>query len=548
MKFLVVLVAVVAYAKGWDLKCGLDRFLFQGSPGDFTWDAVDIQIGGCTLGAGYVLNATYVECGVKTVDEVDLLLMQSALISRPITSIITRKTPIEYAIGCTFNKQTQTSAVTAFDPIVGQIGGLVSRTGKAMQFTMTYKDTEAKTGEALKIPVGQDVEVLISGPELEGLGLYAQISDCFATPSADADDATKYPLLSKMCIKDPDVSITRVGFNQILKFKSFAFTKHVTSMVYLHCDVFACTTEKRCGYCMKDWKSISEKWIDDWKNRVRIAMVFEPNTIQTLKISNLRCTKNGIKFQGKQEDFPVWAPEDIKIGTCPLNKDFYLLATYVECGIGIKERRHQLLMQTFITGKPTTDDVIQRKRPIKYMLRCGYDRFARISTDQALAAILPVPMSKGTFTNRPDMFLNLLDNRGYKLSRATLGVDMNQKVVAVIGGKDVSSLNMRLHAVNCFVTPTSDASGNIKYDLLSDSCPVDSTFQAEAYGSGQRISFNAFAFTHDHSSQLYLHCDVTACLENAACGVCANHVTRRKRSAYLSWNQRIVASGSIHVQ
>jgi len=534
----VTLVTISLKVQAWDLTCGSDKFEFQGSADEFPgWAAEDLRLGACPLTAGtYALSRTYEHCGFEVTEDGDLLQIRANLYSIPIKTVITRKRPVEFSVGCTFHKVSEVSAVTPVKAIVGQIGGLVTKQGKPMTFSMKYVSGDSENQVAddspLQIPVGKDVEVEVSGPHLEEFDVYATVSDCFATPSADPNDPIRFSLVSKMCIQDDDVTITRDGRNQIVKFKSFAFTEKSLEMVYLHCDVFACTSLKSCGKCIKDWRSISGAWIKQWNERIRIAMVFAPNTYETLERKNLRCERNGLSFKATQEDFPLWDPTDIMIGTCPLKEDFTLKATYAECGFKIKERRHQLLLQTYITGtKPT--GVISRKRPINYMLRCGYDRFDRISSEDAIQPILPPEAtSVGSFTNKPDMFLNILDRTGHIMDRATMLVEMRETVVAVVGGRDVGALGMQLYAINCFVTPTEDATSIVRHNLLKDSCPVDDTFRAERFGAGQKIYFDAFEFTQVEDSQMFLHCDVTACLEIENCGVCVEDQNRRKRAAY----------------
>lgn len=132
----------------------------------------------------------------------DLLKVRANLYSNPITSVITRRRPVEYEIGCTFHKVSKVSALTPVQALVGQIGGLVTKQGKPMSFTMKYinvdSENQVSDDSSLQIPVGKDVEVEVSGPHLEEFDVYATVSDCFATPSADPNDPIKFSLVSKM--------------------------------------------------------------------------------------------------------------------------------------------------------------------------------------------------------------------------------------------------------------------------------------------------------------------------------------------------------------
>merc|ERR1712168_995738 len=137
---LLVIWAISANSHAWDLKCGLDSFQFKGEASDFPgWSAAEINLGVCKLAVGtYELSKTYKECGMTVEEDGDLLNIKANLFSDPITSVITRKRPVELGIGCTFHKATQVSALTPVQAIIGQIGGLVTKQGKPMPFTMKY--------------------------------------------------------------------------------------------------------------------------------------------------------------------------------------------------------------------------------------------------------------------------------------------------------------------------------------------------------------------------------------------------------------------------
>lgn len=55
------------------------------------------------------------------------------------------------------------------------------------------------------------------------------------------------------------------------------------------------------------------------------------------------------------------------------------------------------------------------------------------------------------------------------MDRATMLVEMRETVVAVVGGRDVGALGMKLYAINCFVTPTEDQGSNVRHNLLKNS-------------------------------------------------------------------------------
>jgi len=72
---------------------------------------------------------------------------------------------------------------------------------------------------------------------------------------------------------------------------------------------------------------------------------------------------------------------------------------------------------------------------------------------------------------------------------------------------------------------------------------VDPTFVIRRFGNGQKLSFHTFAFVHDYSAKLFLHCDVIACLPQADCGECSNKTGGKKRARrHAKLTQRIEAN------
>ena len=88
-----------------------------------------------------------------------------------------------------------------------------------------------------------------------------------------------YPLYHR-CPEDETLKIERFRTGQKLTFKTFKFAHAEDALLYLHCDILACTSTSTCGTCIKRWKNISALWIRSWKNRVRKQMVFDVTTIQ----------------------------------------------------------------------------------------------------------------------------------------------------------------------------------------------------------------------------------------------------------------------------
>ena len=142
------------------------------------------------------------------------------------------------------------------------------------------------------------------------------------------------------------------------------------------------------------------------------------------------------------------------------NISIYCMLTNIFAG-------QQVIYNTLMTGAPLAG-AVTRKRPIRYTIRCGYDRFTKESSKVAVQPMVDAESEATAVEAAPiDFYMTLLDKRGFALdAMKTLEVDIDERVEAVIGGRNIEHMHLNVYATDCFVTPTPHGDDEIRYDLF----------------------------------------------------------------------------------
>jgi len=264
--------------------------------------------------------------------------------------------------------------------------------------------------------------------------------------------------------------------------------------------------------------------------------------------SQVSCSETSIVFSGAAENFPRYSGGELKLGDCALGDDFSLDADANACGL-VKGTSGDLVTLSAALLSPPPKGVITRRKPVKLSVTCAYNR----KTQDSAAAIQPITIEiLGDLSQigaTIDVSLNLLDGAGAIVKTGdSLAIPVGEPVSASVTGKHLVALGLKAVATDCWVTSKEDPADPTRWDLLQGNCvaPEEDTFSIAADGAGQVMSFEAFSFTSDVTSVLYLHCDIQACMAgNTKCGTCAS--SRRRRSLSLSSKRGRVMTRAIKV-
>ncbi|XP_052788727.1 mucin-2-like [Mya arenaria] len=99
----------------------------------------------------------------------------------------------------------------------------------------------------LEIPLG---EWLASALELEDVdeNLRLVVPNCYATPSSDRNDATRYPLFTEKCVSDQTVGFFPINETWWgYRYQTFKFVQFTE--VYIHCDAYVCALDDPSPQC-----------------------------------------------------------------------------------------------------------------------------------------------------------------------------------------------------------------------------------------------------------------------------------------------------------
>jgi hypothetical protein len=236
------------------VTCDETSITFAGAGSNFPrYAGGELTIGaGCALGDDFSVTADFNACGLVRSVNGDLVRFTGVLASAAPSGMITRRKPISLTIGCDYNRKTAKTAGASVAPVLGEIRGDLGQAGATVDLFLNLLDGEGEvvaSGNDLQVEVAQEVTAVVGGANLGALGLNAYATSCYATPSSDAADATKYDLIKDNCMTDPTVEVASSGNGQSISFESFAFSSDVNAQVFLHCDLVACEPDAGCGVC-----------------------------------------------------------------------------------------------------------------------------------------------------------------------------------------------------------------------------------------------------------------------------------------------------------
>ena len=98
---------------------------------------------------------------------------------------------------------------------------------------------------------------------------------------------------------------------------------------------------------------------------------------------------------------------------------------------------HQIIMTADLIGGIQSSGRITRRRPVRYTLRCGYNRFLKQSSSVAVETYANnnnLAGSVSEIAKEPlDLFLQLIDQNGFPFTKHILEVGIDEKVIITNG-------------------------------------------------------------------------------------------------------------------
>lgn len=253
-----------------------------------------------------------------------------------------------------------------------------------------------------------------------------------------------------------------------------------------------------------------------------------------LDLIDIDCTETNFEFTGHPEAFPQYKGPDLSLGSCQLDEAFSLKSSPAGCNIKRTNTRNAVEYTAVLTSN---------NGQARWKLCCRFDKATRRAIEvqmqpvnsYASYAITAATAEQPQTSDGEDLFLrlwktDLKQKHKVKTEEESVAIPSGSTVQFRIGDSNPVAKGSKVRAVDCWVTPTSNAKDFIRYDLIRDSCQQDETFIARNFGNGQIVSFESFLFSIKADSHMYLHCNLVACrASDSKCGKCVPKQNSSKR-------------------
>ncbi|XP_078518825.1 uromodulin-like [Lissotriton helveticus] len=202
----------------------------------------EVQSGSC--GTYYEKNDTYAT------------YINTVFLTSDTSEIIIRDQEVRVNFNCSYPLDMLISLDVSFQPIISSLDINIGSTGKFTLkmaaysdalFSSPYEGTEIQLSTKSMLYIG----VIITGGDPSRFRLL--MKNCYATPSMDPEDSTKYFIIKNSCPNPQDHTVTVIQNGgdllgqfsvQLFKFNSYY------SYVYMHCEVSFCDNDTNCTpYC-----------------------------------------------------------------------------------------------------------------------------------------------------------------------------------------------------------------------------------------------------------------------------------------------------------
>jgi len=186
------------------------------------------------------------------------------------------------------------------------------------------------------------------------------------------------------------------------------------------------------------------------------------------------------------------------------------------------------------------EGMITRMPELTIPFSCYYTKEGVTSTYGIIPRKLKMTMDGGDATTEFTLEISVFKDKDYLLPFGVrdfpLKVTLNKPLFIQLA-VDSPDTRLQLREEKCYATPTQNPDDDMKYDIIRDSCPVDSTVTYYSAPRGtRRFSFDTFQFSGDYGTFVYLHCNLVVCNASKPTSRCSVdclslEFPRRKRAA-----------------
>ncbi|KAJ8300760.1 hypothetical protein KUTeg_022279 [Tegillarca granosa] len=270
----------------------------------------------------------------------------------------------------------------------------------------------------------------------------------------------------------------------------------------------------------------------------RVTCVQFPGSPSIVLVPSLTCTDGQFRANFSKQDQPTLQEQNFILATnvtCNLNKNtmnnFIIISFYFnDCGtVASANVTHITYTNLLIYEKPHN----QAGNPplvtaYSIRLQCEFKR----AQNSSIGGIQPITdqvtqVAPGEYKTELQFYTDGTLSTPITSNPLQIVVGVLVYVAVIL---DTAETNLKIVIQNCFATPDSNRNNPENYPLIRNKCPFDPSLSLSFLPvNTTMIGFVFKSFKFLNYNNVYLHCDVTVCLENETTGQCNRHCARRRR-------------------
>ncbi|XP_078377512.1 uncharacterized protein LOC144660683 isoform X1 [Oculina patagonica] len=218
---------------------------------------------------------------------------------------------------------------------------------------------------------------------------------------------------------------------------------------------------------------------------------------------------------------------------------FSLVAPLMGCGTVTSHTNEAVVYSNHVEEDAVDmEGVITRMPELSIPFSCYYTKEGVTSTFGIIPRKVKMTMDGGKIKTEFTLEISVFKDEDYLLPYGIrdfpLKVSLSKPLYVQLA-VDSPDTRLTIREGRCYATPTQNPDDKMQYDIIRESCIVDSTVTYYSSPQGtRRFSFDTFQFTGSYGSFVYLHCKLLVCNASdptSRCSVsCFTDFPRRRRA------------------
>lgn len=245
----------------------------------------------------------------------------------------------------------------------------------------------------------------------------------------------------------------------------------------------------------------------------------------------ITCRKNEMQIDVEQKLLNGFKSSYLRLvdRTCRAQENethFSLIAPLMGCGTVSSHTDDAVVYSNNVEEQEIGyEGMISRMPELTIPFSCYYTKEGVTSTFGIIPRKLKVSMEGGETTTELTLEISVFRDRDYLLPFGVrdfpLKVTLNKPLFIQLS-LDSPDPRLQLREEKCYATPSQNPDDDMKYYLIRERCPIDSTVRYHKAPRGvRRFSFDTFQFSGDYGTFVYLHCNLVVCNASKSSSRCS---------------------------